>query len=263
VGHGITGNWSYRTVEQARWRRVRSDDVERWRSNLCGPYSGRLGQQAAEAFTAYLARQRGGRRPRQHAFTDSLLVGITATFAIALLTATRAEDILTRLRPLTVPLPGTHEATRRARATRLGHYYQCRTVSPAAQARFLTSLDPRLQPVDRLRYRSCGPTPRLPRSDHQVLERFRHIPQLFWPEWSARFTPSPRCAHPDAFRAALSVCLLIPGRFEKNEPKTAAELRAFRPRHASGILRRLVNQSGDGVLTRSACSPTTSTSTAP
>jgi TniQ protein/regulatory helix-turn-helix LysR family protein len=237
AGDPITALRDLHAVGQ--WRRVQSS-LEDYQQ---------LGQEAVEAFTAYLARQRGGRRPGQHAFTDSLLVGITATFAMALLTATRAEDILTRLRPLTVPPPGANEATPRARATRLGHYYQWRTVSPAAQARFLTALDPHLQPVDRLRYRSCGRTPRLPRSDHQVLDRGRHIPQLLWPEWSVRFTPSPRCAPPDAFRAALSVCLLIPGRFEKNEPKTAAELCAFRPRHASVILRRLVTQSGDGVLT--------------
>jgi hypothetical protein len=99
--------------------------------------------------------------------------GTDRAFAIALLTATRAEDILTRLRSLTVSPARAYQATPRARATRLGHYYQWRTVSAAAQARFLTALDPHLQPVDRLRYRSCGPTPRLPRSDHQVLDRVR------------------------------------------------------------------------------------------
>jgi hypothetical protein len=174
--------------------------------------------------------------------------GTDRAFAIALLTATRAEDILTRLRSLTVSPARAYQATPRASYTtgpllpvedslsrRAGPLPHRARPSPAAGGPAALPLLRPDTPATAFRPPGAGSSP--------------PIPQLLWPEWSVRFTPSPRCAHPDAFRAAMSVCLLIPGRFEKNEPKTAAELRAFRPRHASVILRRLVTQSGDGVLT--------------
>jgi hypothetical protein len=222
-----------------QWRRIQSTDED------FRPF----GPTAVAAFTAYLARRRGDRRPPHHAFTDSLLVGVTATFAVVLLTAERDEDILTGLRPLTLPRAGMVQSVRQPRGTPLGHFYQWKTLSPDAQARFLAALDPHLSPVDRLRYRSCSSTPRLPDSAGPVLKRAQHVPQLLWPEWAIRFTPNPRCAHPDPFRAAISVCLLMPGRFEKNEPKIVAALQSHRLRLAGVILRRLIKQAGDGALT--------------
>jgi hypothetical protein len=222
------------------WRRIQStaDDYRP------------LGSDAVRAFTSYLAQQRGDRRPPHRAFTDSLLVGASAAFAIALLTATRDDDILSGLRLLTLPRPGTAASmTPRRRSTSFGQYYHWKTLSPGAHARLLRALDAQLPPVDRLRHRSCTSTPRLPDSTDLMLGRARHVPQLLWPEWAVRFTPNPRCAHPDAFRAALSICLLMPGRFEKNEAKTAALLQPHRPRLAGVILRRLVAHAGDGVLT--------------
>lgn len=228
-----------------QWRRLQS------RAEDYRPF----GPQAVEAFTQYYARGQHRPHPRHplhHAFTDGLLVGAVATFARGLLTATSAPDILTDLRPLTMPLPGSFQSRYRQQTTRFGNYYQWKTLSPAAQARFLTALDAELAPADRLRYRSCSPTPRLPQPTSGITERrARHVPQLLWADWAVRFTPNHPCGHPDALRAALAVCLLMPGTFDRNQSTLAAHLHerhAVRHRMGSVILGRLVEQCGTGVL---------------
>lgn len=224
-----------------QWRRIQSS-IEDYRP---------FGPEAVDAFTRYHARGHHGRRPGKHSFTDALLVGAVAAFARELVTASSDEDVLGRLRPLITPLPGSFQSRQRPRGTRFGNYYQWKTVSSDTQARFLTALDAELQPIDRLRYRSCGQIPRLPQPRSDIAEqRSRHIPQLLWADWAIRFTPNSPCAHPDALRAVLASCLLMPGVFEKNHTKIVAHL------HESGagrrrpgtILTRLVNHGGDSVL---------------
>jgi hypothetical protein len=72
--------------------------------------------------------------------------------------------------------------------------------------------DPTLPHADRLRYRTCTPTPRAPADD--VGDRARCVPQLLWPGWTVRLLPPADIgtdAWLQALRAATAAAILLPG----------------------------------------------------
>ena len=88
--------------------------------------------------------------------------------------------------------------------------------SPNLQRIMLRALDSRLRPLDRLRYRTATPQPRFPRRSPQPTgvgtgsERAAKVPQQLWASWALRLMP-PSGYEFSVFRAAMSVCLLLPG----------------------------------------------------
>ncbi len=71
--------------------------------------------------------------------------------------------------------------------------------------------------------------------------RARMIPELFWPDWSARLLASDGYS-PDRLRALLSVALLIPGHPEGAFPTHAAQLNPdIRSRDVAELLQRLTS----------------------
>jgi hypothetical protein len=80
----------------------------------------------------------------------------------------------------------------------------------------LTACDPHLPVSERLRYRTCTTTPRLPEPESALAaERARHIPQHLWQDWIIRFQP-PKGTHVDALATDLPAALLISGNPTRN-----------------------------------------------
>jgi len=206
-----------------------------------------FGPAAVHAFARYRAQRADGHPPARSAFTDSLLIGAVATRALDLLTADTDDAIATHLCQLLGQPTTTTTARRQRRALRLGPGKRWTTLSSPQQSRVLHAVDSHLAPLDRLRYRSATSNPRPPEDSTAVTERARHIPQLLWPEWTVRLLP----AHGfdgDALRAALSTCLLLPGRRERTFAEIAAELHPHRRCLASTTLSHLLEQGYQDVL---------------
>jgi hypothetical protein len=110
-----------------------------------------------------------------------------------------------------IPPPGMSTAHWQALSTRFRN-------------RYLRAADPDLVATERLRLRTVTPAAREP--DGKVTDRDRQIPQLFWPDWSARMLPVTGF-HPELFRAAFSISLLIPGHPNRDLPALTAQ---FNPR---------------------------------
>lgn len=85
--------------------------------------------------------------------------------------------------------------------------------SPAVVARALPVIDTRLLPIDRLRFGTASPTPRIPSAGpDQIERRAAGVPTTLWPSWSMRLMPhaigGPRGMKTAEFRTGLSALLL-------------------------------------------------------
>jgi hypothetical protein len=88
-------------------------------------------------------------------------------------------------------------------------------------SRYLRAADADLTATDRLRMRTVTPSAALP-SGHGA-QRARMLPQLLWPDWTARLLPVTGF-EAGLFRAVMSACVLIPGSASRTLASLAAEL---------------------------------------
>ena len=105
------------------------------------------------------------------------------------------------------------------------------------EQRMIRAADPDLGASDRLRMRSMTIAPiRAPRPARRGPDargatwptREHMVPQLLWPDWSARLLP-PAGFEADLLRAVLSVCLLIPGSGYRSLKEFTAQLNPHLP----------------------------------
>jgi len=102
----------------------------------------------------------------------------------------------------------------------MGHH-RWRALTPLFPNRYLRAVDTHLHAGDRLRTKSATPTAaRVGEGGH---ERARKLPQLLWPDWTARLLPRAGFL-PDQFRAVISACVLLPGSPGRSHAQIAAAL---------------------------------------
>jgi hypothetical protein len=126
--------------------------------------------------------------------------------------------------------------------------HQWRQLSPPVQGQFLRAIDTDLTHVDRLRYRSCTPTPRSPDDPALTTARRRHIPQLLWPDWTIRLQPLDGFKTTDAFRATIAACLLLPGHPDRQISRITTLLQPHRFNNITSTLTRLAARGHHSVL---------------
>lgn len=102
----------------------------------------------------------------------------------------------------------------------MGHR-RWRALGPVFPNRYLRAVDAALQTGDRLRTKSVIPT--AARISTGPNGRARMLPQLLWPEWTARLLPRAGF-RTGQFRAALSASTLLPGAPARNHARIAAQL---------------------------------------
>lgn len=96
-----------------------------------------------------------------------------------------------------------------------------RALGPVFPGRYLRAADPHLNAGDRLRTKSM--TPGAARPGGASRDRDALVPQLLWPEWSARMLP-PAGFHAEKFRAVIAATVLVPGSTERGYAEIAAPL---------------------------------------
>lgn len=111
------------------------------------------------------------------------------------------------------------------------------------------AMDPRLDTVERLRYRSCTSRPCPPQKDAPHVDaRVARIPQLLWRGWTAGLMPPTGVRHADKFRAALSVALLLPGWSKRRFDPLIGMLHRHRQLDIHYTLAELTRQGHDSVF---------------
>lgn len=200
--------------------------------------------------------KRAAHAPVQHAFTDPLLTGATVSLALDLLTGQDPQLIAAQLRrlltrPSATGTPSTliplKAVSPRRRWLGLGSARWWSALTTGQQARMLHAVDQHLAPLERLRYRSATADARMPQDSAADLGRLRHVPQLLWAPWAVRMLPAGGF-DPDALRATLSTCLLLPGRREHALASVAAALHPHQRALATNTLRRLLDRGYPDVL---------------
>ncbi|MFC5665953.1 TniQ family protein [Kitasatospora misakiensis] len=94
-------------------------------------------------------------------------------------------------------------------------------LSPLLHNRLLRAADPTLDPTSRIRFRSCTPGARLPKSDEPTA-RARWVPQMLWPDWTLRMLPETMRA--DLFRLVASAVVLHVGQPDHRIRSTTGHL---------------------------------------
>jgi len=74
--------------------------------------------------------------------------------------------------------------------------------------RYLRVVDPKLTPIQRLRFKTVTAAAGLPAD--RLEQRRRWLPQQLWPDWTSRLLPVAGM-NAEQFRSVMSICLLIPG----------------------------------------------------
>lgn len=95
--------------------------------------------------------------------------------------------------------------------------------------RYLRTVDRGLPDIDRLRFSSSTPAASLPTTtavSSAANERVPQVPQLLWPDWTARLLPATGIAA-DRLRSVGTVCLLLPG---STRGASADAAKTFAPR---------------------------------
>lgn len=176
---------------------------------------------------------------RSRASIDAALTATTLVAAKRILDGTDRAAIATLRRMLAEQTTAVGVPPRGMAASR---WQALRTRFPN---RYLRAADPDLAATQRLRTRSMTPAARHP--DTEVDGRVRQIPQMLWPDWAARLLPTAGF-HPELFRAAFSVCLLIPGRPERDLAPLVARLNPrVSPGNISLLLQGLADLPGDAL----------------
>lgn len=102
----------------------------------------------------------------------------------------------------------------------MGHH-RWRALGPIFPNRYLRAADLDLHPTDRLRMRTV--TTHAERVRAEIPDRTRMLPQLLWPEWTARLLPANGFLV-EQFRAVMSTSILIPGSPQRSHAVIAAPL---------------------------------------
>ncbi|MCE7010074.1 TniQ family protein [Kibdelosporangium philippinense] len=155
---------------------------------------------------------------------DSLDAALTAAVLAAARTIVDGADqaAVTALREIFAKLPTKRRIPPPGMST--AHW---QALSTRFRNRYLRAADPDLLATERLRLRTVTPAAREPGG--KIGGRIRQIPQLLWPDWSARLLPVSGF-HPELFRAAFSISLLIPGHPGKPGRDLPALTTQFNPR---------------------------------
>ncbi|MFE1957457.1 TniQ family protein [Streptomyces sp. NPDC059479] len=125
-----------------------------------------------------------------------------------------------------------------------------KTHSGGLQQLIWRAMDPRLETVERLRYRSCTSRPCPPeKDDPRVVARVPRIPQLLWRGLTARLMPTTGVRHVNKFRAALAVALLLPGWSKRRFDPLIGMLHHNRNLDIHYMLAELAQQGHDSVFT--------------
>lgn len=102
----------------------------------------------------------------------------------------------------------------------MGHY-RWRALGPTFPNRYLRAADLDLHPTDRLRIRTV--TTQAARVGADIRDRTRMLPQLLWPEWTARLLPANGFLV-EQFRAVMSASILMLGSSQRSHAVIAAPL---------------------------------------
>lgn len=184
------------------------------------------GKDTIAAMTDYRRDNHGVKRAQ---VTAPLIAAALAVQAHGLLTADD-QHRYQRLRPL---LRDVHTQYRPERPTSIStprtlSRKRLEALSAPLRRTFLTTADSRLLVTERLRYRTCTPTPRLPEpACTTAAERSRHIPQRLWPEWVIRFTPTAG-SRSTVLATEFPLAMLIPGNPVRNI-RQVSELGQWKP----------------------------------
>jgi hypothetical protein len=119
-------------------------------------------------------------------------------------------------------------------------------LSPPVQGRILQALDPYLDHLDRIRYRSPIPTAHLP-DRHGTADRVRHLPQQLWPEWTIRLLP-PTGYNATPFRAAITDLILLPGHPGSRAAEVTAHLHPGTGIRLANTSRALAHEGHDHIF---------------
>jgi hypothetical protein len=157
---------------------------------------------APDAFTAYTRAMAARARPATIPPRRAALVAALAAWARELTDGPR-DSAIDQLRmllgrdsgPNVLPPRGLHRT-----------FYR---LSAPVQGRLLQALDPHLDHLGRIRYRSPLPTAALP-DPRGTAHRARHLPQQLWPQWTIRLLP-PTGYAAAPFRAAITDLILLAG----------------------------------------------------
>ncbi len=199
-------------------------------------------QHAWRAYQAHAARE--GATASPYAPEDAAAVGVVATVSMAIIGGRDADRTVGRLRAL------LHDERRRPRLHGPPDLPGSRwaQLSAPVQGRFLRAIDADLTHVDRLRYRSCTPSPRSPDDPGLTTARLRRIPQLLWPDWTIRLQPIYGFKTTDAFRATIAACLLLPGHADRQISRITTRLQPHRFNNITSTLTRLAAHGHHSVL---------------
>lgn len=173
-----------------------------------------LGEATVTAMIEYRADNHGIKRDQA---TAPFIAAVMSVHAIGLL---RADD-QQRYRWFRPLLRDVHTQYRRgqspsSRGPMILSHKRLGSVSEPLQRKLLISADPHLPVSERLRYRTCTPTPRPPEPQSTTAaDRARHIPQCLWPEWVIRLGPR-HGSRTDDTAVDIPAALLIPGNPVRN-----------------------------------------------
>ncbi|UAK31926.1 MULTISPECIES: TniQ family protein [Nocardia] len=111
--------------------------------------------------------------------------------------------------------------------------------------RYVRAIDPDLGALTRLRLKS--PTATAIHVGGQTTARQRALPQLLWPEWSARLLPASGF-HAERFRATLATLLLVPGSAVGRAHRTTLNPRV-NPGNCTALLQGMAKLPGGSAVT--------------
>jgi DNA-binding transcriptional LysR family regulator len=219
----------------AHWfrQRLRPDDVTH------------LDDATVKAVTEYIDPKHRNRLRRQPP-SAPLVTAAVATLAVELLTA----DGQTRYHRFVPLFRDANSSSNRQTAPggpppgpmMLSHKRMTQLSIPL-QHKLLAACNPHLPLGERLRYRTCTTTPRLPEpGSTTATDRARHIPQYLWHDWIIRLQPLTGL-HTETVATDLPAVLLIPGNPVRNEHATE-EIHPW-TNHTSQTLRRLFEAQPD------------------
>lgn len=225
-------------------------EVQQWIEGLLAELSGPMPEAAAAVFadlpavTSWLAHATASPRPERGRRGFGTVPKADAERTAQLLVQARvllaAEDeaAIRALRKITAALPTGW----RNPPPGLGHR-RWRALGPVFPNRYLRAADLDLQASDRLRMRTVMLD--AARTSPDTPDRAPMLPQLLWPEWTARLLP-PAGFLVEQYRAVMSTCILFPGAHQRSHTAIAAPLNPHLGRSwISVALQRLADLDGD------------------
>jgi DNA-binding MarR family transcriptional regulator len=218
-------------------------------ADLAGPHAAAAKAVLADlpAVTSWLARSTAaGQEPRTHRGYGKV-PRASARLTADLLTQARVlltggdQAAVTALRAIITALP-----TGERNPPPGMDFHHWKSLHPVFPSRYLQAADQDLYAVDRLRMKTVTTTAARPGTGRP--QRSRMLPQMLWPDWTARLLPVTGFM-PDLFRAVMSACVLIPGSANRSLAAIAAPLNPrLTSSHISGALQGIADISGEASL---------------